>query len=91
VEERRYIITEGNGSIMNSLDWHEITKAKKMVRASDASLCGNAIAEFRDNIVIIEHGAKFREYIVPKSRVERYDGRDVYLNIPRSMLSAFDF
>ena len=76
---------------MNSLDWHEITKAKKMVRDSDASLFGNAIAEYRDNIVIIEHGAKFREYIVPKSKVERYDGRDVYLNIPRSMLSAFDF
>ena len=55
-----------------------------MVRASDASLCGNAIAEYRDNIVIIEHGAKFREYIVPKSKVERYDGRDVYLNIPRT-------
>ena len=52
---------------------------------------GNAIAEYRDNIVIIEHGAKFREYIIPKSKVERYDGRDVYLNIPRSMLSAFDF
>jgi hypothetical protein len=76
---------------MNSLDWHEITTAKKMVRSSDASLCGNAIAEYRDNIVIIEHGVKFREYIIPKSKVERYDGRDVHLSIPRSMLSAFDF
>ena len=43
---------------MNSVDWHEITKAKKMVRANDSSLCGNAIAEYRDNIVILEHGAK---------------------------------
>ncbi|MFY9872935.1 MAG: hypothetical protein WAK17_24755 [Candidatus Nitrosopolaris sp.] len=77
--------------MMNSVDWREITKAKKMVRASDASLCGNAIAEYRDNIVILEHGANFRKYIIPKSKVERYDGRDIYLNIPRSMLSTFDF
>jgi hypothetical protein len=76
---------------VNSVDWDEITKAKKMVRASDASLCGNAIAEYGDNIVILEHGANFRKYIIPKSKVERYDGRDIYLNIPRSMLSTFDF
>jgi hypothetical protein len=76
---------------MNFVDRNEITKAKKVVRASDASLCGNAIAEFRDNIIILEHGANFRKYIIPKSKVERYDGRDIYLNIPRSMLSTFDF
>lgn len=76
---------------MNSVDWHQITRTKKMVRASDASLCGNVIAEYRDNIIILQHGANFRKYIIPKSKVERYDGRDVYLNIPRSMLSTFDF
>lgn len=87
----RNIIIEGNWNITNPVDWHEITKAKKIVRASDASLCGNAIAEFRDNIVILEHGANFRKYIIPKSKVERYDGKDIYLNIPHSMLSTFDF
>jgi hypothetical protein len=76
---------------MNSLDWHEITKAKKMVKANDASSCGNAIAEYRDNIVILEHGTTFRKYIIPKTKVERFDGIDIYLNIPRSMLSTFDF
>ncbi len=75
---------------MNSFDWQDITKARKVV-SSDASPCGFAIAEYRDNIVIIDHGAKFREYIIPKSKVERYDGRDVYLNIPRCKLSSFDF
>ena len=76
---------------MNPVDWHEIAKAKKLVRANDSSLCGNAIAEYRDNIVILEHGANFRKYIIPKSIVEQYDGSDIYLNIPRSMLSTFDF
>jgi hypothetical protein len=76
---------------MSSVDWYEITKSKKMVRTSDASLCGNAIAEYRDNIVILQHGANFHKYIIPKSKVERYDGSDIYLNIPRSLLSTFDF
>ena len=78
---------------MNAVDWHEITKAKKLVRANDSSLCGNAIVEYRDNTVILEHGAFdcFRKYIIPKSIVQRYDGMDIYLNIPRSMLSTFDF
>ncbi len=40
--------------------------------------CGNAIAEYRDNIVILEHGANFRKYVIPKSMVERYDGTDIY-------------
>ena len=51
----------------------------------------DAIAEFRDNIVVLEHGANFRKYIIPKSIVERYDGRDIHLNIPRCMLSTFGF
>ena len=38
--------------VMNSLDWYKITKA---------SSCRNAIAEYRDNIVVLEHGANFRK------------------------------
>jgi len=41
-------------NVMNSLEWYEITKARKMVKTNDASSCGNAIAEYRDNIVILE-------------------------------------
>ena len=76
---------------MNSLDWYERTKAKKMVKVNDARSCGNAIAEYRDNIVILEHGTNFRKYVIPKSKVERYDGTYIYLSISRSMLSTFDF
>ena len=43
-----------------------------MVKANDVSSCGNAIAEYRDNIVIIEHGANFRN-----SKIE---GRTMWWN-----------
>jgi hypothetical protein len=75
--------------MMNSVEWDEITRSKKIVRANDSSLCGNAIPEYRDNIVILKQS--FHKYIIPKSKVERFDRMDIYLNIPRSMLSTFDF
>ena len=53
----------GELSIMNAVDWHEITKAKKLVRANDSSFCGNAIAEYRDNIVILEHAETFESIL----------------------------
>ena len=75
----------------DTFDWNEIAQAKKMAKTSDNSLCGNVIAEYRDNIIVVEFGAKLHGYMIPKSRVESYDGRDIYLNIPRSLLSSFDF
>ena len=75
----------------NTFNWDEIAQSKKVARTSDQTFCGNVVAEYRDSIIIIEFGAKLRGYMVPKSRVDRYDGGDVYLNIPRSLLSSFDF
>jgi hypothetical protein len=76
---------------MSAFDWNEIAQAKKIVKTSDQTLCGNVVAEYKDNIIIIAHGPKLHEYMVPKSKVDRYDGSDVYLNIPYSLLSSFDF
>ena len=77
---------------MSAFDWNEIAQAKKIVKTSDQTLCGNVVAEYKDNIIIIAHGPKLHEYMVPKSKVDRYDGSDVvYLNIQYSLLSSFDF
>ena len=79
------------GRHMAVVDWNEIAQAKKVVKTSDQASCGNVVAEYKDNIIIIAHGSKLHEYMVPKSKVDRYDGSDVYLNIPYSLLSSFDF
>lgn len=77
--------------MVNMVDWNEIAQAKKMAKTSDQTFCGNVIAEYRDNIIVIDFGAKLHGYMIPKNRVEYYDGTDVYLNIPRSLLPSFDF
>ena len=77
---------------MSAFDWNEIAQAKKIVKTSDQTLCGNVVAEYKDNIIIIAQGTKLHEYMLPKSKVDRYDGSDVvYLNIPYSLLSSFGF
>jgi len=80
------------GSHMTLVDWNEIAQARKVVKTIDQALCGNVVAEYKDNIIIIAQGTKLHEYMLPKSKVDRYDGSDVvYLNIQYSLLSSFDF
>jgi hypothetical protein len=51
------------------------------------------IAQYDDNIIIIEGATiKSHEYIVPKSKVDHYDGNDLYLNVTcEYMILNFDF
>ena len=76
----------------DEFDWHEITQAKKIAKTSDQTVCGNVIAEYKDSIIIVEFDeAKLNEYIIPKSRVDHYDGRNVRLSISGNLLSSFCF
>jgi hypothetical protein len=55
-------------------------------------VCGNVIAEYQDSIIIIEFNeTKLNEYIIPKSKVDHYDGRSVRLSISCNLLPSFYF
>ena len=52
---------------------------------------GRVFAEYKDNLVIIDgENKKEREYLIPKSRVDRYGDKEVYLNILESSLKEFE-
>ena len=73
------------------INWLDLTESKKDVKASNQKACGNVIAEYKDKLVIIEGGnIKSHEFIVPKSTVDYYDGKNIYLNISRDALLEFD-
>ena len=55
-----------NKKMINTFDWSEIAQAKKVAKTSHRTLCGNVIAEYRDNIIIMEFGAKLHGYMIPK-------------------------
>jgi hypothetical protein len=78
---------------VTGIDWNELIKLKKSVIACDKNFCGNVIAQYHDNIIIIEGTTiKSYQYMVPKSKVDHYDGNDLHLNITRDdMILNFDF
>ena len=52
---------------------------------------GRVFAEYKDNLVIIDgENKKEREYLIPKSRVDHYGDKEVYLNILESSLKEFE-
>ena len=64
------------------MDWKENSNSKKGVRASDQRLCGHVIAEYNENIIVIQGvEIKSREYMIPKSKEDHYDGKEDYLRI----------
>ena len=49
-------------------------------------------AEYYGNLIIIEGDTiKSHEFILPKSKVDHYDGNDLYLNITHDEVVNFDF
>jgi hypothetical protein len=77
---------------VTEIDWNELIKAKKSVMACDKHFCGNVMAQYHDNIIIIEGDTiKSHEFILPKSKVDHYDGNDLYLNITHDEVVNFDF
>jgi hypothetical protein len=56
---------------VTEIDWNELVQSKKSVMACDKYFCGNVIAQYHDDIIIIEGATiKSHEYIVPKSKVD---------------------
>jgi hypothetical protein len=58
------------------LDWDRIVH--KNVRSRDGQDAGNVDAVDADSIVIITEGAR-KEYKLPKSQVEAFNGAEVFL------------
>jgi hypothetical protein len=60
------------------LDWDAIVH--KNVRSSDGQDAGNVDAVDADSVIIITEGAR-KEYKVPKSQVEGFNGAEVFLKL----------
>ena len=67
------------------LNWERVMH--KNVRSSDRADVGNIISESGDSFVILQGSS--REYNVPKSCVEGFDGSEVTLNVNYRDLQKF--
>jgi hypothetical protein len=52
---------------------------------------GRVFATYKDNLIIIDgENKKEHEYLIPKSKVDRYGDSEVYFNISESSLKEFE-
>jgi hypothetical protein len=49
--------------MINTFDWNGTSIVAK---TSDQAFCGNVIAEYLDNIIIVEFGTKLHGYMIQK-------------------------
>jgi len=73
-------------------DWCPIFDSKALVKTKEGRSCGNVVDEYNDNIVLIDFSeSTSQEYLVPKSTVEGYDGKFLYLNIQHENLMRYGY
>jgi len=73
------------------MDWNVIISNRTPVKANDGRSCGYVIGEYKDNLLILDGRVISREYMLPKDKVERYDGSELYVRIPYDMISTYPF
>jgi hypothetical protein len=75
---------------MSSIDFSQAIISKKGVITQDREVCGNIIGE-RDDSILVEKGVMHDHiYVIPKSRIEGYDGSQIILNVSLSELKSFE-
>lgn len=63
------------------MNWNEITSNRTPVRTKDRTSFGYVASEYKDNLLVIEGKLVSHEYIIPKDKVDKYDGRELSLKI----------
>lgn len=75
---------------MTDIDFSELIISKKGVILSDRQVVGNIIGERDDSIIVEKDGMSETIYIIPKSKVEAYDGSQLILQGTESELKTFE-
>lgn len=63
------------------MDWYKIISNRTPVRTKDSATFGYVASQYKDSLVVIEGKTVSHEYVIPKDKVEKYDGRELSLKI----------
>jgi hypothetical protein len=73
------------------MDWNIIISNRTPVKANDGRSCGYVVGEYKDNLLILDGRVISHEYMLPKDKVDRYDGIELYVRIPYDLISTYPF
>lgn len=81
---------QGSSAFYSIDDWSLIIDSRREATTSDQALCGSVVAEFKDAIIVLNFGRyQTNKFLVPKSKVDGFDGTFVHLRIPQTNLFSF--
>jgi hypothetical protein len=69
------------------MNWNEIIAKRTPVRSKDNASFGYVVAEYKDNLLVIEGTLVSKEYLIPKDKVGDYDGRELSLTMRQDEIS----
>jgi hypothetical protein len=76
-------------SILN-IDWAALCDSRVVAKTKDGIICGNVVDDYNDGLVLINFGlSSWHEYLIPKSKVQGYDGKLLHLNIGHEVLTTY--
>jgi hypothetical protein len=58
------------------------------VRTKDSARLGYVAGQYGDSLVVIEGKIVSHEYVIPKDKVEKYDGRELSLKIRHDEINS---
>ena len=74
-----------------SFDWAEISKSNKGVRTSDNKACGVVVSIAGDDMRIVDGAISIKRYSIPKSQIKFYNGSELFLKIPSSLIKEYEY
>jgi hypothetical protein len=78
-----------NSDADKSLSYYASNRASAIL--SNNREIGRVFAEYKDKLIIIDgENKKEHEYLIPKTKVNRYGDNEVYFNIPQNSLKEFE-
>jgi hypothetical protein len=63
------------------MNWNKIISNRTPVQTKDLTRFGYVAGEYKDSLVVIEGKLVSHEYVIPKAKVDHYDGRKLSLNM----------
>jgi hypothetical protein len=70
------------------MDWYKIMSNRTPVRTKDSTRFGYVAGQYGDSLVVIEGKIVSHEYVIPKDKVEKYDGRELSLKIRHDEINS---
>ena len=90
VIEETFIISKDKERKMSSIDFSELIISKKGVISSNRQVVGNIIGERGDSIIVEKDVASENIYLIPKSKIEAYDGAQLILKASEPEIKTFE-